>query len=163
LSRSSIQLSDWGMGLGDWKWWAPRTAVIMLIIPVCLWLAMNASPELAAHYPTWKPARTHFPTLLTQQGLYGLEVLGWEFLFRGFLLFSVYRMAGPHLAIWLQCLPFLLLHFDKPTLELYLSWVGGLAAGWFCLRARSFWPLFWMHWIQLSSAGFIGYILRNQS
>ncbi|MEY3213742.1 MAG: hypothetical protein RIT28_4223 [Pseudomonadota bacterium] len=150
-------VSAWGVGLGDWRFWAPRAgAAIALIVPAAVALVAN-TPSLAEFYPTHKAARASLSGLAEQMLGIGVDFLGWELLFRGFMLHGVAR-RDPVLAIWAQAIPFALLHFDRPQVESVLSLFGGLLAGWFCLRARSFWPLFLIHWAQMiavASAGFV--------
>ena len=151
------RVSAWGFGLGDWRFWAPRAgAAIALIVPAAVALVAN-TPSLAEFYPTHKAARSSLAALAEQMAGIGVDFLGWELLFRGFMLHGIAR-RDPVLAIWAQAIPFALLHFDRPQVESVLSLFGGLLAGWFCLRARSFWPLFLIHWAQMiavASAGFV--------
>ncbi|MCK6519897.1 CPBP family intramembrane metalloprotease [Myxococcota bacterium] len=149
--------SAWGFGLGDWRFWLGRAgAAIAVIVPSAVALVAS-TPSLAEFYPTYKPARTSSAALAEQMAGIGLDFVGWELLFRGFILHGLAR-RDPILAIWAQAIPFAILHFDRPQVESLLSLLGGLLAGWFCLRARSFWPLFFIHWAQMiavASAGFV--------
>ena len=74
-----------------------------------------------------------------------LDLFGWEFLFRGFLLFALYRVAGPS-AVVLQAVPFALAHLGKPPLETLSTIFGGTAFGWVAWRANSFLYAFLIHW-----------------
>jgi membrane protease YdiL (CAAX protease family) len=161
LRQTGQKLSDWGIGFGRWRWWAPRAGLVLLAILPCAWIAMSSNSELAAFYPTWRPARSDGWLLSLQQLGYGLDLLGWEFLFRGFLLFAFARRGDAVTGIWVQCFPFFLLHAEKPYLEMITSFYGGLLSGWFCLSARSFVPLFLLHWVQISAVSIIGFLLRN--
>ena len=75
----------------------------------------------------------------------GIELLGWEFLFRGFLLFALYRACGP-LAWVLQAVPFALTHIGKPELETLSCIFGGTFFGYVAWRSRSFLYPFLIHW-----------------
>ena len=134
-------------------------AAVLVLVPA-VFVVMSLSPKLAAFYPSWKPARLSVENLLIQQVGIGVDFLGWELLFRGFLLFGVARRGDAQTAIWLQAIPFFLLHRGQPDVELVSSLFGGLLAGWFCLRARSFVPLFILHWAQMMAVAGSGYILR---
>ncbi|MCS7283303.1 MAG: CPBP family intramembrane glutamic endopeptidase [Anaerolineae bacterium] len=79
----------------------------------------------------------------------GIELLGWEFFFRGFLLFALYRACGP-LAWLLQAVPFTLAHMGKPELETLSCIFGGTALGYIAWRARSFLYPFLIHWFLAS-------------
>jgi membrane protease YdiL (CAAX protease family) len=65
-----------------------------------------------------------------------LSLVGWEFLFRGFLLFALAALMGPT-AIVAQAVPFALAHFGKPELETITTVIGGSLFGWVAWRTRS--------------------------
>jgi membrane protease YdiL (CAAX protease family) len=150
----------WGCGLGDLKWWGPRVGVCLAVLVPALVLAVVLDPKLASFYPTWKPARQGGSAFVLCHLGVALDFIGWEFLFRGFLLFGLARLWGPKKAIWAQAIPFFLLHHDKPPLELFSSLPGGLAAGWFCLRAGTFLPLWIIHGVQMTTVGAVAVWLR---
>lgn len=142
-----VDLGRWGAGAGDWKWWGPRTAglVILTIGLVVLWVALD--PAMRAHHPFYEPARTDVRELWGLVLCMGLYMVAWEFFFRGFLLFGVARTAGPVHAVLFQALPFYLMHRVSPESEFVMSFVGGALLAVFCWRARSFWPAFVLHWV----------------
>jgi hypothetical protein len=74
--------------------------------------------------------------------------LGWEYLWRGFVLFGTARRFG-HYAIIIQMVPFALLHLYKPLPEALLSVVGGVALGILVWRCRSFWIAVPIHALQM--------------
>ena len=71
-------------------------------------------------------------------------MFAWEFVFRGFLLFALVRIAGPY-AILLQAVPFTLMHFAKPEVETLSCIFGGSAFGYIAWRTRSFFYPFLIH------------------
>jgi membrane protease YdiL (CAAX protease family) len=74
-----------------------------------------------------------------------LDLIGWEFIFRGWILFGYARKFGPE-ALWIQAVPFALMHNGKPELETLSTIFGGFAFGWVAYRTKSFvWP-FLIHW-----------------
>jgi membrane protease YdiL (CAAX protease family) len=150
----------YGCGLGDLKWWGPRLGVCLAVLVPALVLAVVLDPALASFYPTWKPARQGGSAFVLSHLGVALDFIGWEFLFRGFLLFGLARLWGPKRAIWAQAIPFFLLHYYKPPLELISSLPGGLAAGWFCLRAGTFLPLWIIHVVQMTTVGAVAVWLR---
>ena len=159
--RSGLSLAGWGISFGDLRWWLPRAALCVAILLPGIYLAMSLNPPLVEYYPTLKAARSDAGAFALHHTGVGIDFFGWEFLFRGFLLFGIARRGDSATAIWLQAIPFFLLHSRKPYLELLSSLVGGLAAGWFCLRARTFLPLFILHWIQMTGVGLIANFLRK--
>jgi len=59
-----------------------------------------------------------------------------EFLFRGFLMWTLVRVAGP-LGVVLATFPFVFTHLGKPELETLSTFFGGLGFGWLAWRTRS--------------------------
>ncbi|GAB4546140.1 MAG: hypothetical protein Fur002_20960 [Anaerolineales bacterium] len=138
----------YGFALGDWKLGTAYTALgIALMTPVIIFLARGDSStrEYYARLLAGVPYTTFF------------DLIGWEFLFRGWLLFGYARKFGAE-AIWLQAVPFALAHVDKPELETLSTIFGGFAFGWIAWRTKSFLYPFLIHWyiatlIILVSAG----------
>ncbi len=89
-----------------------------------------------------------------------IDLFGWEFFFRGFILFAYARKFGPE-ALWLQAVPFALAHIGKPELETLSTIFGGFIFGWVGYRTRSFVYPFLIHWFVASftivvAAGLLG-------
>ena len=57
-----------------------------------------------------------------------LDLIGWEFFFRGWILFGYARKFGPE-ALWLHAVPFALAHIGKPEVETLSTIFGGFAFG----------------------------------
>ena len=119
----------YGLALGNWRLGLKLTlAVVALVFPLVALAART--PAMQAYYAgdegNW-------------QGLIppiALSLVGWEFLFRGFLLFSLAALMGPT-AIVAQAVPFALAHFGKPELETITTVIGGSLFGWVAWRTRS--------------------------
>jgi len=128
--------AQYGLRLGDWRAGLLLTLLAVLIFtPLLLWVARQ--PEMQAYY------RFRFgPRLLLDVTL---DLIGWEFLFRGWLLFGYARRFGPE-AIWLQAVPFALAHLSKPEIETLSTIFGGFAFGWVAWRTRSYLYPFFIHW-----------------
>ena len=142
---------EFGFGMGDWKIGIALTlGGIVLIAPV-LWVVCRSDPAMQNYYKPMVPGLP-WNTLL--------DLFGWEFLFRGWLLFGYARKFGPE-AIWLQAVPFALAHIGKPELETLSTIFGGYAFGWVAWRTKSFiYPLL-IHWFVASftiivAAGYLG-------
>jgi membrane protease YdiL (CAAX protease family) len=142
---------NYGFTLGDWKAGIIITLCAITLITPILWLIGRGAPSMQEYY---KPLATGLPwnTLL--------DLFGWEFFFRGWLLFGYARRFGTE-AIWLQAVPFALAHIGKPEVETLSTIFGGFAFGWVAWRTRSFiYPLL-IHWFVASftiivAAGFLG-------
>ncbi|RIL06587.1 MAG: hypothetical protein DCC71_06300 [Proteobacteria bacterium] len=119
----------------------------LAMLPFVLWLA--ARPEFQAFYPSpaFPPARQHGVGLAFLWLLHHApQLFATEFLFRGFLLFPLARALGVARALIVLAAPYVLLHADKPPLELVQALWGGVVFGWIAWRTRSFWPAFLAHW-----------------
>jgi len=127
---------EYGFTFGDWKaGLALTTIAILLMAPVIYYLGRgNASMQ-----EYYKPSLTGLPWKTF------FNLIGWEFLFRGWILFGYVRKFGPE-ALWVQAVPFALMHNGKPELETLSTIFGGFAFGWIAYRTKSFvWP-FMIHW-----------------
>ena len=139
-------LDDYGFGLGDWRFWLPITALIFLIQIVIVALFLSRDPVYIARYPSLATARSGGALLWIWESSRIVYMLSWEFLFRGYLLFALFRRFGMA-ACFLQMVPFVLMHMvsGKPTSEVYFTLVSGLLSGLFALEARSIWPIVFLH------------------
>lgn len=121
--------SRYGLALGDWRTGASLTLIgCLLMTPIVLWFATLADAQ--AYYA---PSAEPLPGLLLTNTL---DLAAGEFLFRGFLTFTLLRAIGP-LGVLVATMPFVYAHLGKPELELYSTLAGGLVYGWLAWRTRS--------------------------
>ncbi len=130
--------ADYGFTLGNWQAGLKWMLIAWAVSAPILLLAAHA-PGMAGYY-----RRFDMP-LMDLAATVALEMLSWEFLFRGFLLFALYRAVGPS-AVVLQAVPFALAHLGKPPLESLSTIFGGMAFGWVAWRTQSFLYPFLIHW-----------------
>lgn len=117
-------------------------SVIILFIPVMLFLShFNSFQEFYSSSGTALTTKTAF--FLLSSIIYFISE---EFLFRGFLLYSVYEKLGEN-SVWITSLFFALFHFGKLPLEIIFSFVLGLILGHITLKTKSFLPAFVVHFI----------------
>lgn len=128
--------SAYGFQLGDWKAGLTITLGAILLLTPILWMAARADPQMKIYYQGW------YNPMLPLAAV--LELFGWEFFFRGWLLFGYARKFGDH-ALWLQAVPFALAHISKPELETLSTIFGGFLFGWVALRTKSFLYPFLIH------------------
>lgn len=147
-----------GLGPGDWRWWLPRVGLGLGLLTVVDTAAMVLLPDLQAFYPP-EHARTDVAALVRGLAGMAIDLFGWEMLFRGVLLGALARKVGIRSAIGLAALLFFVGHLDKPLSELLSSLPGGIVAGWFAWRARSFLPVFVLHAWQLATVYVVGFAL----
>lgn len=157
--RGGADLRRWGLGWGDVAWWRPRLLVGLGAVAVFAGVAAAISPAMLAYYPNSALARGSWTGLLQAQLFALLYMIGWEFFYRGFLLFGLAR-RDPLLAVFFQALPFFLMHRGKPAVEMLSSFAGAVGLGWATLRGRSIWPAVLLHWTLLGVMDLIGFVVR---
>jgi membrane protease YdiL (CAAX protease family) len=121
--------SRYGIAIGDWRAGASLMLVgCVVMTPLVLWFA--TLPDVRAYYAA---SAEPLPGLLLTNAL---DLSAGEFLFRGFLTFTLLRAIGPA-GVLVATMPFVYVHIGKPELELYSTVVGGLIYGWLAWRTRS--------------------------
>ncbi len=127
---------EYGFTPGDWKAGVVLTLLGILVMAPILFVFGQQDEALNRYY------RSHTEGLPWTTFL---DLVGWEFLFRGLILFGYARKFG-HEALWLQSTPFVMAHIGKPEIETLFTIIGGFGFGWVAWRTRSFvWP-FLIHW-----------------
>jgi hypothetical protein len=136
-----------GLGAGDWKLATTLAVIYIPLVVVGTWF-LSDSPAFQAKYPHYGPAASDWQVFLIYEILFLFYWVGWEYLWRGFMLFGTARVFGVY-AILVQTIPFALLHLNKPLPESLLSIVGGIALGALVWRCRSFWIAVPIHFAQM--------------
>ena len=62
-----------------------------------------------------------------------------EYLFRGFLLFTLLQYFGRWDAIFIQVVPYAIIHFGKPAFESLSSIFVGISLGYLASETKSIW------------------------
>jgi membrane protease YdiL (CAAX protease family) len=135
LARSPGEL---GLGLGDRR---AGMALLSVGLPVAL-LAVyvgTRSPAIAAYYPLDPAVTRDLASFLPHAILYVAYYLGFEYFFRGFLLFGLVERLGPLGANAYQAGLATLVHAARPEMEFWAALPASLAFGWVALRTRSIW------------------------
>lgn len=119
----------YGLTLGD----APIGAVLAvagaaLMTPIVLWSA--TLPDVRDYYAVSAASPVEVVAINI------VDLTAAEFLYRGFLMFTLIRAVGP-IGVLIAIMPFAFSHLGKPALELLSTLVGGLAYGWLAWRTRS--------------------------
>ena len=140
------RLRDYGLGLGDRRFWLPLTALIFAIQIVVVVLYLSNDPAYVRRYPSLDEARQGGAVFWIWEASRVLYMLSWEFLFRGYLLFALAPRLGL-LSCAVQTVPFTLMHIvsAKPISEVYFTIASGLLSGVLSLKSRSVWPVVWLH------------------
>lgn len=121
--------TDYGLRIGDWR---IGLAVILVLAAVVtpIVVAVSGLPDFDLYY---RHERAALPGAVLGNVL---SVGAAEFLFRGFLMWTLIGMAGPS-GVVLATFPFVFTHLGKPELETLSTFFGGLAFGWIAWRTRS--------------------------
>ncbi|MEW5827872.1 MAG: CPBP family intramembrane glutamic endopeptidase [Chloroflexota bacterium] len=122
-------LSHYGFTFGDWKAGLAITGIAVLAMLPILWWVNLQSGGMQDYYAGSVDGQFLAYVLV--------DLFGWEFMFRGFLLFGYARKFGPE-ALWLQAVPFAVAHIGKPEVETLSTIFGGFAFGWVAWRTKSF-------------------------
>lgn len=132
--------SAYGFQWGNWRVGLTWTAVVCFIMSLILWFAAR-TPGMHNYYSIRAPQETVRLIYLT-----GVDLLGWEFMWRGLMLFALAREFGPGPAIFLQAVPFAFMHLGKPELEALSTIFGGAGFGFIAWQSESFVYPWLIHW-----------------
>ena len=121
--------AEYGLRPGAW-----RAGLVLLLIGMVvvtpIVFAVSGLPDFAAYYHR---DAARLPATIAGNAV---DVLAAEFLFRGFLMWTLIRVAGP-MGVVLATFPFVFTHLGKPELETLSTFFGGLGFGWIAWRTRS--------------------------
>ncbi|MFC2027845.1 CPBP family intramembrane glutamic endopeptidase [Chloroflexota bacterium] len=128
---------DFGLRLGNIRLWSIYVAITCIVAFPILLIASRFS-SFEDYYTVGDfNLPTYFLKMVAYQG-------GWEFLFRGFLLFGL-KERFKEGSIFIQMIPFLLVHFGKPEIEVISTIPMGVFFGYVAYRGNSYWPAFLIH------------------
>ena len=137
-----------GLGAGDWRLAGALALAYVPLVVAGTWV-LSDDPAFQAQYPHFYGAKADWGAFLAYEALFLFYWVGWEYLWRGFVLFGTAPALGAPLAVVVQTVPFAILHAQKPPAEAYLSVLGGLALGALVWRCRSFWIAVPIHAAQM--------------
>jgi membrane protease YdiL (CAAX protease family) len=110
----------------------------MLALMVPLVFAVSNLDSFQAKYPFFVPTNglgEMWPWWIA----YGLQFIGLEFFFRGFMVHSLKDTIGGMVAVWVMVVPYMMIHFTKPPLEALGAVIAGVVLGVLSLRKESIW------------------------
>src|SRR5690606_7144010 len=122
------------------------------LVLVGTWI-LSDMPSFQRMYPHLSTAASSWKVFVAWEFLFLFYWIGWEYLWRGFVLFGTAPAFGVN-AIFVQAMPFAILHMDKPLAEALLSSVGGVALGALVRRCRSVWIAVPIHALQMFALDF---------
>ncbi|HZD09951.1 MAG TPA: CPBP family intramembrane glutamic endopeptidase [Candidatus Binatia bacterium] len=132
--------ADYGWRIGEWRIGLKWVSIACAIMAVILY-ALAGTPTMKAFYEARAPDGVRNLIYLT-----GVDLFGWEFMWRGLMLFALARYFGAGPAIFLQAVPFAFMHLGKPEVETLSTIFGGAAFGYIAWETSSFLYPFLIHW-----------------
>ena len=133
-------LKNYGFQWGNWREGLLWVVGVCAVMAVILWFVAR-TPAMQAYYELRAPKE--LSRLLWRTAV---DLFGWEFIWRGFMLFGLARVLGPGPAIFLQAVPFAFMHLNKPELETLTTIFGGAGFAFIAWRTESFVYPFFIHW-----------------
>jgi membrane protease YdiL (CAAX protease family) len=112
---------------------------LLLLSPILVFVVLvSFGEDFVNHYPFYGHAGRSWLDFLLWELLYISQFIFLEFFFRGFMLNALRPALGAN-AIWVMCVPYLMIHFPKLWLEATGAILFGLFLGILALRSRSIW------------------------
>lgn len=112
---------------------------LLLLSPILVFvLLVSQGQDFVNHYPFYRQAGRSWFDLLTWECLYLCQFVFLEFFFRGFMLNALRPALGAN-AIWVMCVPYMMIHLPKLWLEATGAILFGLFLGILALQSRSIW------------------------
>ncbi|HEY9189221.1 MAG TPA: CPBP family intramembrane glutamic endopeptidase [Ignavibacteria bacterium] len=137
------KLSNYGIILGDKKIGFSITIISILVMLPILWF-VSSLPGFINSYPQCSDVKNNWLLFLIYEFCFFLYMIGWEFVWRGYMLFGLKEKFG-YYAIFIQMIPFTILHNGKPELETFSAIIAGIFLGILAIRTGSFWYGVFIH------------------
>lgn len=131
------RLADFG-----WRWGTTHRhwrGYLLLLSPILVFVFIASQGEaFVEHYPFYPQAGRSWLDLLAWQLLYMSQFVVLEFFFRGYVLRALQPAVGAN-AVWIMCVPYMMIHLPKLWPEATGAILFGLFLGILALRSRSIW------------------------
>jgi len=114
----------------------------LAMLPVLVWV--SSFDSFLSYYPFYSRAVEGGAGFWLYELGYGLQFVGVEAFFRGFMTFGLLPRFGA-LSVVMMTVPYTMIHFSKPMPEAFAAIVAGLVLGTMAVRSRSFVPGIFLH------------------
>lgn len=112
---------------------------LLLLSPILLFVYLvSLGEDFVNHYPFYSLTGRSWADLLAWEFLYLCQFVFLEFFFRGFIVNALRPAIGAN-AVWVMCVPYLMIHFPKLWLEATGAIFFGLFLGILAMQSRSIW------------------------
>ena len=140
------RLADYGVGWGmPWRTWSAAAALLPVFVLVAYIARTDAS--LLSKFPINHRAGESAAMFALHAATYLLFYVGWEFHFRGYLLFGLQPSIGAVNAVLVQTMASALLHIGSPAVETFGAILAGVLWGVLALWTRSLVPSLVQHFL----------------
>jgi membrane protease YdiL (CAAX protease family) len=139
-------------GLGRHLW----IYALALVVMVPLLLLVRLQPDFGAYYPFYRGAGRSWADFLAWEAIYVAQFFALEAFFRGWWLHATRSLGAA--SILGMVVPYTMIHFGKPWLEVSGAIVAGVVLGSVSARTRSIWAGFLVH----ATVGFLMDVLALQ-
>jgi len=126
-------------GLGRHLW----IYALALAVMVPLLLLVRRQPDFGAYYPFYRDAGRSWADFLLWEAVYVAQFFALEAFFRGWWLHATRSLGAA--SILVMVVPYTMIHFGKPWLEVSGAIVAGVVLGSVSARTRSIWAGFLVH------------------
>ncbi len=116
--------------------------ILLIILPV-VWI-VSLKPDFGSYYPFYKTASRSWFDYLAWEAMYFAQFFALEMFFRGFWL-GVLRKSFGSGAIFSMAVPYCMIHFGKPYLEINGAIVAGIFLGSLSMKTKSIYQGFLVH------------------
>lgn len=113
------------------------------MLPV-LFLA-SLSSGFQNKYPFYDQAALGWDHFVLYETAHGIEFMGVEAFFRGFMTFGLFARFG-YSGLFIMVIPYCMVHFGKPAAEVFAAIPAGLLLGYLALKTRSWFYGALLHW-----------------
>ena len=114
---------------------------VAVVIPAAL--LASRQPDFGAYYPMYRLAGRSWLDLALWEAIYLSQFFALELFFRGFWLRASRGLGAA--AIFFMAVPYAMIHFHKPWLEISGALVAGVVLGSLAARTGSIWAGFLVH------------------
>ncbi len=143
LAFRKDSLLDMGLrGRGFFTHW--KLYALFLVVVAGAMVIVARSPDFGTYYPFYKNASRSWWDVLLWESMYFAQFFALEFFFRGWLL-AVLKPRMGSAAIFVMVVPYCMIHFGKPYLEVGGAIVAGIALGSLAMKTKSIFQGFLLH------------------
>lgn len=129
--------SDYGLQTGNWRLGLKVSAIFWFCMLPILWV-VSADSAFQQVHPAPGLAKTEWKFFAVYEICSIAYIIGWEYIWRGYMLFGLEKYFG-YYAVFIQMIPFTILHFGSPEIETYAAMAAGVGLGLLAFATRSFW------------------------